>query len=169
MVKDDMDGQSQSEDRGSSEFDKWAARVSVWARAETLQAMSAIARWVEDEWGISYDRPELLRFITQIALQVVDLGLVQRRGLNLVLDVPATPLPQIEDNIKQQQGGQRMWVSRPTTDGLSWLQGWMRQQKMQPSHGDVLKLAVDFAMQALFAGLVEAPRGPHVIVRRPCI
>ncbi|HMA33483.1 MAG TPA: hypothetical protein VKY74_03300 [Chloroflexia bacterium] len=147
--------------------------LSTTLRDRSLGGLREIDQWMQTHWQLSYDRPELLRVITQIAIEVVELGLVRRQGLHFTFTGLVTPPPLVDlepavlADPQRRGRAQDIWVGGSTVVGLAWIQTWMRKAGYTANWSEVLEVVIDLTLQALQAGLVARPIGPYVRVIAP--
>jgi len=154
----------------------WPAQVSITVSDAGAAGLAAITEEARRRWGLAYDRPELLRLVTQIAIGAIETGLVGRQGLHFALAAPVVqPLaaapagaPPAGGATRGRPRAQTIWVGGGTSAGLAWVHAWMQDAGAgEVPRGAALELAVDLSLQALAAGLVPRPRGPYVTLTWP--
>src|SRR5438874_4683916 len=95
--------------------------IATLLNAADSGGLAALERWLQQQWNLSYERKELLRFSTMIAIGVIDLGLVRRQGRYFALTTPALPgAGPPPPDLPGADKGQPVWVGGLTVTGLEW-------------------------------------------------
>lgn len=163
----------ENEQSANGQEQSGSGAVSIWVKDQADAGMHEIERRLRERWHLAYDRPELLRLITQVAIQLIEHGLVMRVGLHFALGVlptangRAAAAPPPTEGAHGRTRGHAVWVGGVTMAGLHWIQEWLQAAGYLANRSDVLELAVDLTLQAFDADLLLQPKGPQVTVIDP--